>query len=138
MVSNSAKRDANGFFKVLLLSSHLLISQHPVQKSKSGACSVTVYCFFKRAILTTFPTRALCRAPVPFATALLSQVFSLLVSSLSHESMVLSSSVSLPHHTSLAIDGSYSTCFRSNKVSNIKEKREHGLAVLLISRPIFF
>ena len=30
---NSAKRDANGFFKVLLLSSHLLICRHPVQKS---------------------------------------------------------------------------------------------------------
>lgn len=31
------KRDANGFFKVLLLFSHLLISRHPVQKSKFGA-----------------------------------------------------------------------------------------------------
>ena len=51
---------------------------------------------------------------------------------------MLSSSVSLPHHTSLAIDGSYSTCFRSNKVRNIKEKKEHRLAVLLISRPFFF
>ena len=51
---------------------------------------------------------------------------------------MLSSSVSLPHHTSLAIDGSYSTCFRSIKVRNIKEKKkEHGLAVLLISKPIF-
>ena len=47
VVLNSAKRDANGFFKVLLLSSHLLISGHPVQKSKSGACAVTGgYCSF--------------------------------------------------------------------------------------------
>ena len=43
---NSAKRDANGFFRVLLLASHLLISRHPVQKSKFGACSVTGYCSF--------------------------------------------------------------------------------------------
>ena len=48
VVLNSAKRDANGFFKVLLLSSHLLISRHPVQKSKFGACAVTGYCSFKR------------------------------------------------------------------------------------------
>ena len=34
-------------FKVLLLSSHLLISRHPVQKSKFGACAVTGYCSFK-------------------------------------------------------------------------------------------
>ena len=47
VVLNSAKRDANGFFKVLLLSSHLLISRHPVQKSKFGACTVTGYCSFK-------------------------------------------------------------------------------------------
>ena len=47
VVLNSAKRDANGFFKVLLLSSHLLISGHPVQKSKFGACAVTGYCSFK-------------------------------------------------------------------------------------------
>ena len=46
VVLNSAKRDANGFFKVLLLSSHLLISRHPVQKSKFGACAVTGYCSF--------------------------------------------------------------------------------------------
>ena len=47
VVSNSAKRDANGFFKLLLLSSHLLISGHPVRKSKFGACAVTGYCSFK-------------------------------------------------------------------------------------------
>ena len=35
------------FLKVLLLSLHLLISQHPVQKSKFGACAVTGYCSFK-------------------------------------------------------------------------------------------
>ena len=46
----SAKRDANEFFKVLLLSSHLLILRHPVQKSKFGACAVTVYCFFNSAL----------------------------------------------------------------------------------------
>ena len=40
VVLNSAKRDANGFFKVLLLSSHLLISRYPVRKSKFGACAV--------------------------------------------------------------------------------------------------
>ena len=45
VISNSAKRDANGF-KVLLLSSNLLISRHPVQKSKFGACAVTGYCSF--------------------------------------------------------------------------------------------
>ena len=44
VVSNSAQRDANGFFKVHLLSSHLLISRHPVQKSKFSACAVTGYC----------------------------------------------------------------------------------------------
>ena len=47
VVSSSAKRDANGFFKVLLLSLHLLISRHPVRKSKFGACAVTGYCSFK-------------------------------------------------------------------------------------------
>ena len=47
VVLNLVKRDANGFFKVLLLSSHLLISRHPVQKSKFGACAVTGYCSFK-------------------------------------------------------------------------------------------
>ena len=46
VISNSVKRDANGFFKVLLLSSHLLISRHPVRKSKFGACAVTGYCSF--------------------------------------------------------------------------------------------
>ena len=46
VVLNSAKRDANGFFKVLLLSSLLLISRHPVQKSKIGTCSVRGYCSF--------------------------------------------------------------------------------------------
>ena len=44
VVSNSAKRDANGFFKVLLLSSHLLNSWHLVRKSKFGTCAVTGYC----------------------------------------------------------------------------------------------
>ena len=48
IIANPVKRDANGFFKVLLLSSHLLISGHPVQKSKFGACAVTRYCSFKR------------------------------------------------------------------------------------------
>ena len=46
VVSNSAKHDANGFFKVFLLSSHLLILQHPDQTSKFGACAVTGYCSF--------------------------------------------------------------------------------------------
>ena len=46
VVLNSAKRDTNGFFKVLLLSSHLLVSRHPVRKSKFGACAVTGYCPF--------------------------------------------------------------------------------------------
>ena len=44
MVSNSAKRDANGFFKALLLSSHLLNSRHPVRKAKFGTCAVTGCC----------------------------------------------------------------------------------------------
>ena len=40
-----AKRDANGFFKVFLLSSRdFLISRHPVRKSKFGACAVKRYC----------------------------------------------------------------------------------------------
>ena len=47
VVSNSTKRNANGFFKVLLLSLHLLILRHPVQKSKFGACALTGYCCFK-------------------------------------------------------------------------------------------
>ena len=50
VVLNPAKRDANGFFKVLLLFSHLLISRHPVQKSKFGACAVTGYSSFKLPI----------------------------------------------------------------------------------------
>ena len=41
----SAKREA-----VLLLSSHLLISRHPVQKSTFGACAVTGYCSFNTAL----------------------------------------------------------------------------------------
>ena len=49
VVSNSAKHDANGFLKVLLLSTHLLISRHPVQKSTFGACAVTGYCSFTLA-----------------------------------------------------------------------------------------
>ena len=32
-----------------LLSSHLLVSRHPVQKSKFGACAVTGYCSFKKS-----------------------------------------------------------------------------------------
>ena len=48
VVLNSTKRNANGFFKVLLLSSHLLISRHPVQKSMFGACTVMGYCSFNR------------------------------------------------------------------------------------------
>ena len=46
VVLNLAKCDANGCFKVLSLSWHLLISRHPVQKSKFGACAVTGYCSF--------------------------------------------------------------------------------------------
>ena len=39
--------DFSRFFKVLLLSSpFLLISRHPVQKSKFGTCAVTGYCSF--------------------------------------------------------------------------------------------
>ena len=40
VVLNSVERDASGFFKVLLLSSHLLISR---PKIKVGACAVTGY-----------------------------------------------------------------------------------------------
>ena len=50
VVSNSAKRDANGFFKVLWLSLHLLNSRHSVRKSKFGTCAVTVYCSFNLLI----------------------------------------------------------------------------------------
>ena len=46
--SNAAKRDANGFFKVLLLSLRLLNSRHPVRKSKFGTCAVTGYCSFTK------------------------------------------------------------------------------------------
>ena len=48
MVLNSAKHDAKRFFKVLLLSSHLLIS---AQKSKFGICAVTGYCSFNGSAL---------------------------------------------------------------------------------------
>ena len=43
VVLNSTKRNANRFFKVLLLSSHLLISRHLVQNSMFGACTVMGY-----------------------------------------------------------------------------------------------
>ena len=46
VVLNPAKRDANGFFKILLLSSHLLISRHSVQKSKFGELTGTVPLMF--------------------------------------------------------------------------------------------
>ena len=46
LVLISAKRDTNGFFKVLVLSSHLLISRHSVGKSKFGVRAVTGYCSF--------------------------------------------------------------------------------------------
>ena len=46
MVSNTAKREANGCFNVLLLS-HLLNSRQSVRKSKLGTCAVTGYCSFK-------------------------------------------------------------------------------------------
>ena len=39
-----AKVSQKLFFKVHLLSSHLLISRHPVQESKFSACAVTGYC----------------------------------------------------------------------------------------------
>ena len=51
VVVNSAKHDANGFFKVLYLSSHFLTLRHPVQKSKFGACAVTGYCSFNGSAL---------------------------------------------------------------------------------------
>ena len=54
VVLNSAKPDANGFFKVLLLSSHLLISRHPVQKLKFGGCALTEYCSFKLRLTVMF------------------------------------------------------------------------------------
>ncbi|KAL9987564.1 hypothetical protein ACROYT_G001896 [Oculina patagonica] len=41
-----------------------------------------------------------------------------LVKSLSHRSLTQSSSVLVPHHPMLAIDKSYTTCFRSEKESN--------------------
>ena len=47
VVSNSAKRDANWFFKALLLSSHRLISQQDEQKSKFWACAESGYFSFK-------------------------------------------------------------------------------------------
>ena len=47
VVSNSAKRDANWFFKVLLLSSHRLISQQDEQKSKFWAYAESGYFSFK-------------------------------------------------------------------------------------------
>ena len=50
VVLTSANREANGFFKVLLISLHLLISWHPVQKSKFGACAVTGHCSFKKGL----------------------------------------------------------------------------------------
>ena len=60
VVSNSAKRDANGFFKVLLLSSHLWISRNPVQKSKFGACTVTGYCSFNSSPNLPLPQGTQC------------------------------------------------------------------------------
>ena len=60
VVLNSAKRDANGFFKVLLLSSHLLISRHPVQKSKFGAYAVTGYCSFNSSPNLPLPQGTQC------------------------------------------------------------------------------
>ena len=54
VVLNPVKRDANGFFKVLLLSSHLLISRHPVRKSKFGASAVKGYCSFNLACAYNF------------------------------------------------------------------------------------
>ena len=50
VVLNSAKRDANGVFKVLWLSSHLLNLQYSVRKSKFGTCAVTGYCSFNLLI----------------------------------------------------------------------------------------
>ena len=51
-----AERDANGFFKVLLPSSHLLNSRHPVRKSKFGTCAVTGYCSFNYSDKVTLHT----------------------------------------------------------------------------------
>ena len=48
------ERDGNGFFKVLLLSSHLLISRHPVRKSKFGASAVKGYCSYNLACAYNF------------------------------------------------------------------------------------
>ena len=48
--SNSAKSDAKGFFKVLLLFSHLLNLWHPVRKSKFGTCAVMGYCSFNNSL----------------------------------------------------------------------------------------
>ena len=47
VVSNSTKRDANGCFKILLLSSHLLNSPQSFRKSNFGTCAVTGCCSFK-------------------------------------------------------------------------------------------
>ena len=56
VVSNLTKRDANGFFKVLSPSSHLLNSWHPVRKSKFGSCGVTGYCSFNSSDKVTLRT----------------------------------------------------------------------------------
>ena len=47
-------------FKVLLLSSHLLISLHPVQTSKFGECTVMGYCSFKVKCHEACKTSLLC------------------------------------------------------------------------------
>ena len=59
VVLNSAKRDANGFFKVLVLSSHLLISRRPVRKSKFGACAATGYCPFLNNLVWVYGFKAI-------------------------------------------------------------------------------
>ena len=59
VVLNSAKRDANGFFKVLVLSSHVLISRRPVRKSKIGACAVTGYCPFLNNLVWVYGFKAI-------------------------------------------------------------------------------
>ena len=56
IVVSPIERDANGFFKVLLPSSHLLNSRHPVRKSKFGTCAVTGYCSFKSSDIVTLRT----------------------------------------------------------------------------------
>ena len=56
VVSNLAKRNANGFFKVLLPFSYLLNSRHPVRKSKFGTCAVTGYCSFNSSDKGTLHT----------------------------------------------------------------------------------